>query len=287
VESGAAVTATVYDDYSLEVVMPASGSDAVYYNQVTISMKMQNVSSLGVAGRPKTYTNTVSTGLNTGYVYLKNFLTSCYNFTDGTINFNIGRKSCTYEFARDGYVITGTPTNVEETRTAWQELTSHVDAGEKAVDDSFITIKNGSYLQVGNELLSFDETYVDEQQRAKDLVLNDFSKLSDMKTEILKAVKLTEKTSDGNDITGFLKAGTTLAVSNSQAMLLDNATITISGLGTSKTYPNASVDGMLSGLQSAVHTSTTETIQNLVAMFDYIVSAVDGSDAVTVTIDFD
>jgi hypothetical protein len=283
VASGAAVTATVYDDYSLEVVLPATERDTVYTNSVTIDMMMQNVSSLGVTGTPRTYTKTVSTGLGTIGVDLYDWLENCYNFTDGTMTINIETESCTYRFAGDGLVITGTPTDIEATRAAWQELTDHVDTTGKKDDNSYITIANGSYLHVGPEKLSFDSNYKDDYGNAKDLVLDNFDKLSDMKDEILAAVVLDKSVSNANDITAVLKDGTTLAVSSSWAKLVDDATITVNGFRSEETQY---INGMLSALQTAAHDGTKETIQALVEWFDCIVYSVDQSDGVTVTIDF-
>lgn len=73
-----------------------------------------------------------------------------------TVNAAIGGKPCTYDFsAYDNGKITAT-TNTEDARAAWQELTSYVTTSTQPENDSYILVANGSTMQIGTELLSFE-----------------------------------------------------------------------------------------------------------------------------------
>jgi hypothetical protein len=289
------VTAEVYDDYSFIVTMPKDGSDWVNTSNVTVEATMKDVASLEVY-ELRSHEVKVTTGMTSEDVDLVSWLANCYSFEDQTVTVKIDGKECEYTFAKTGDIITGTPTDVEDTRTAWQALTGKVTTTTQKDDNSYILIKNGSYLQIGTEKMEFENA-------SEDLRLDDFSQdnLSTLVGNIKNNVKLTTGLDDSKNVTAVLKAGTTLAVGESIAELKTDAKIVITGLDLTKIggrQPGEDVVGIvskinlsnaLSELRTAVNGNTKvleNTVLDLVCAFDALVGAVDNGTDVTVTITF-
>lgn len=267
VTSESTVDVTVGEDYTAVFTLPKAGSE-VDASGVTVKAKMKNVESLGVDGE-RSHSVTVNTGIQNVKVDLSKFLTNCYAFERATVNATIGGKACTYAFAGNSGVITAT-TDTEAARAAWKELTSHITANTHE-DDSFILVKNGSTLQIGSELLCFEEN-------ADNLKLNNFSEMAALIQNVQKHVKL-ETANDSKDIEIVLKAGTQLAVGSSIATLEDNVTITITGVEMPENF--------LSSLRAAVNKGTDAKglIVTAVQMFNELVGQIDG-ETITVNIAF-
>lgn len=267
VTSESTVDVTVGEDYTAVFTLPAAGSQ-VNASGVTVTAKMKNVESLGVDGE-RSHSVTVNTGIQNVKVDLSQWLQNCYKFGSATVNATIGGKECTYAFAGNSGVITATA-DTEAARAAWKELTSHITAGTHE-DDSFILVKNGSTLQIGSELLCFEEN-------VGDLKLNNFSQMGALIQNVKDHVKL-EKVNDKKDIEIVLKAGTQLAVGSSIATLNEDATITITGV----TMP----ENFLSSLRAAVKEGADAKVLIMAAvqMFDQLVGQVDGK-TITVNIAF-
>ena len=267
VTSESTVDVTVGEDYTAVFTLPEAGSQ-VDASGVTVKAKMKNVESLGVDGE-RSHSVTVNTGIQNVKVDLSKFLTNCYAFERATVNATIGGKACTYAFAGNSGVITATA-DTEAARAAWKELTSHITAGAHE-DDSFILVKNGSTLQIGSELLCFEEN-------ADDLKLDNFSEMAALIQNVQDHVKL-ETANDSKDIEIVLKAGTQLAVGSSIATLEDNVTITITGVEMPENF--------LSSLRAAVNKGTDAKVLIMAAvqMFDQLVGQIDG-ETITVNIAF-
>lgn len=267
VTSESTVDVTVGEDYTAVFTLPAAGSQ-VDASGVTVEAKMKNVESLGVDGE-RSHSVTVNTGIQNVKVDLSSWLENCYKFKSATVNATIGGKGCTYAFAGNSGVITAT-TDTEAARAAWKELTSHITANTHE-DDSFILVKNGSTLQIGSELLCFEEN-------VDDLKLNNFSEMAALIQNVQDHVKL-ETANDSKDIEIVLKAGTQLAVGSSIATLEDNVTITITGVEMPENF--------LSGLRDAVNegTNAKALIMAAVQMFDGLVGQINGK-TITVNIAF-
>lgn len=268
VTSESTVDVTVGEDYTAVFTLPAAGSQ-VNASGVTVTAKMQNVDSLGVDGE-RSHSVTVETGItNAPLVDLSYWLPNCYNRFGSTVNATIDGKECTYAFAGNSGVITAT-TDTEAARAAWKALTSHVTAGTHE-DDSFILVEKGSTLQIGNELLCFEEN-------ADDLKLDNFSQMGALIQNVKDHVKL-ETANDSKDIEIVLKAGTQLAVGSSIATLEDNVTITITGVEMPANF--------LSSLRAAVNKGTDAKVLIMAAvqMFDQLVGQIDG-ETITVNIAF-
>lgn len=269
VTSESTVDVTVGEDYTAVFTLPAEGSQ-VDASGVTVEAKMKNVESLGVDDE-RSHSVTVNTGIPKDAIKpnLSEWLPNCYNFESATVNATIGGKACTYAFAGNSGVITATA-DTEAARAAWKALTSHVAAGTHE-DDSFILVKNGSTLQIGSELLCFEENVED------DLELNNFSEMAALIQNVQDHVKL-ETVNDNKDIEIVLKAGTQLAVGSSIATLNKDATITITGI---------EMDGFLSSLRAAVSNGTDAKvlIMRAVQMFNELVGQINGK-TITVNIAF-
>lgn len=267
VTSESTVDVTVGEDYTAVFTLPKADSE-VDASGVTVEAKMKNVESLGVDGE-RSHSVTVNTGIQNVKVDLSFWLKNCYGFESATVNATIGGKACTYDFAGNNGVITAT-TDTEAARAAWKELTSHITANTHE-DDSFILVKNGSTLQIGSELLCFEEN-------AGDLKLDNFSEMAALIQNVQDHVKL-ETANDSKDIEIVLKAGTQLAVGSSIAELKKDATITITGVEMPENF--------LSGLRDAVNegTNAKKLIMAAVQMFDQLVGQIDGK-TITVNIAF-
>lgn len=267
VTSESTVDVTVGEDYTAVFTLPKAGSE-VDASGVTVEAKMKNVESLGVDGE-RSHSVTVNTGIQNVKVDLSFWLKNCYGFESATVNATIGGKACTYDFAGNNGVITAT-TDTEAARAAWKELTSHITANTHE-DDSFILVKNGSTLQIGSELLCFEEN-------ADDLKLDNFSEMAALIQNVQDHVKL-ETANDSKDIEIVLKAGTQLAVGSSIAELKKDATITITGVEMPENF--------LSSLRAAVNKDANAKVLIMAAvqMFDQLVGQINGK-TITVNIAF-
>lgn len=272
VASGAAVTATAYSDYSATLTVsgtPVDGKHRVNMSSATVSAKMTDVASLGVAGTRK-HSITVNTGLSSDTVALEDWLSNVFAFTGATVKGTIDGKPYEYKlsnFDKETNTITAT-TAYADTQAAWQALTANISTKTQETDDSYIVIANGSSLKVGNELLCFEESYRDN------LKLDNFNDMSALNETIRKAVTL-KTDAKGSDVVAVLKAGTTLAVGQSIAVLDKDVTITVSGL---RNLPA----NMLAGLRDAEGTSAM--LQQLVTCVNNVVGAMNGQ---TVTVNFE
>lgn len=279
IESGSTVDMTVGEDYTAVFTMPAAGG-TVNTGSIDLTAKMQKVASLGVEG-VKSHTTTISTGLGGTEVALDAWLPHCYSFEGATIDATIDGKSCTYTLRgidkitdSSMYTITAA-TDPAAASAAWQALTSHVNAGTQA-DDSKIVIKNGAYLMIGTEKLEFTSSEVG------DLTLDNFNNMNALNETIHNHVKLSTCGDQGDTITAYLPAGTTLAVGSSVATLKDNCTITIT-LDADE-MSESCLRTTLSSLQDANNASAM--VQTLVNAFDELVRIADTSASVGINITF-
>ena len=276
VASGSAVTATAYSDYSAVLsITGENGAFCVNAASATVSAKMTDVASLGVAGT-REHSVKVDTGIKNTQVDLKEWLGNVFAFKGATVKGTIDGKPYEYKlsnFDKETNTITAT-TDYADTQAAWQALTANVSTKTQETDDSYIKIANGSYLQIGNELLCFEEDYRDA------LKLDNFNDMSALNATIREAVQLKTDAAApaGSDIVAVLKAGTTLAVGQSIAVLGKDVTVTVSGL---KDLPA----NMLKDLRAAANAenATYQVIQQLVTCVNKVVGAMNEQ---TVTVNF-
>lgn len=264
------VDMTVGDDYTAVFTLPNGEDKSVNAASVTLTAKMQNVGSLGVTG-VREHSVTINTGIAGVTADLETWLSNCYSFRGMTVNATIGGKPCTYDFsAYDNGKITAT-TNTEDARAAWQELTSYVTTSTQPENDSYILVANGSTMQIGTELLSFEI--------AENLKLDNFNNIDALVENVKDHVKLDTSVENFDGIKISIKAGTQLAVGQSVATLNRDVTVEVTVDGV------AVPANILSGLRDQVNSGANNKALVIVAvqMFNNLVGQMNGQ-TINVTI---
>lgn len=264
------VDMTVGDDYTAVFTLPNGEDKSVNAASVTLTAKMQNVGSLGVTG-VREHSVTINTGIAGVTADLGTWLSNCYSFRGMTVNATIGGKPCTYDFsAYDNGKITAT-TNTEDARAAWQELTSYVTTSTQPENDSYILVANGSTMQIGTELLSFEI--------AKNLKLDNFNNIDALVENVKDHVKLDTSVENFDGIKISIKAGTQLAVGQSVATLNRDVTVEVTAVGV------AVPANILSGLRDQVNSGANNKALVIAAvqMFNNLVGQMNGQ-TINVTI---
>ena len=264
------VDMTVGDDYTAVFTLPNGEDKSVNAASVTLTAKMQNVGSLGVTG-VREHSVTINTGIEGVTADLGTWLSNCYSFRGMTVNATIGGKPCTYDFsAYDNGKITAT-TNTEDARAAWQELTSYVTTSTQPENDSYILVANGSTMQIGTELLSFEI--------AENLKLDNFNNIDALVENVKDHVKLDTSVENFDGIKISIKAGTQLAVGQSVATLNRDVTVEVTADGV------AVPANILSGLRDQVNSGANNKALVIAAvqMFNNLVGQMNGQ-TINVTI---
>ena len=264
------VDMTVGDDYTAVFTLPNGEDKSVNAASVTLTAKMQNVGSLGVTG-VREHSVTINTGIAGVTADLGTWLSNCYSFRGMTVNATIGGKPCTYDFsAYDNGKITAT-TNTEDARAAWQELTSYVTTSTQPKNDSYILVANGSTMQIGTELLSFEI--------AENLKLDNFNNIDALVENVKDHVKLDTSVENFDGIKISIKAGTQLAVGQSVATLNRDVTVEVTADGV------AVLANILSGLRDQVNSGANNKALVIAAvqMFNNLVGQMNGQ-TINVTI---
>lgn len=264
------VDMTVGDDYTAVFTLPNGEDKSVNAASVTLTAKMQNVGSLGVTG-VREHSVTINTGIAGVTADLGTWLSNCYSFRGMTVNATIGGKLCTYDFsAYDNGKITAT-TNTEDARAAWQELTSYVTTSTQPENDSYILVANGSTMQIGTELLSFEI--------AENLKLDNFNNIDALVENVKDHVKLDTSVENFDGIKISIKAGTQLAVGQSVATLNRDVTVEVTADGV------AVPANILSGLRAQVNSGANNKALVIAAvqMFNNLVGQMNGQ-TINVTI---
>lgn len=264
------VDMTVGDDYTAVFTLPNGEDKSVNAASVTLTAKMQNVGSLGVTG-VREHSVTINTGIAGVTADLGTWLSNCYSFRGMTVNATIGGKPCTYGFsAYDNGKITAT-TNTEDARAAWQELTSYVTTSTQPENDSYILVANGSTMQIGTELLSFEI--------AENLKLDNFNNIDALVENVKDHVKLDTSVENFDGIKISIKAGTQLAVGQSVATLNRDVTVEVTADGV------AVPANILSGLRDQVNSGANNKALVIAAvqMFNNLVGQMNGQ-TINVTI---
>ena len=264
------VDMTVGDDYTAVFTLPNGENKSVNAASVTLTAKMQNVGSLGVTG-VREHSVTINTGIAGVTADLGTWLSNCYSFRGMTVNATIGGKPCTYDFsAYDNGKITAT-TNTEDARAAWQELTSYVTTSTQPENDSYILVANGSTMQIGTELLSFEI--------AENLKLDNFNNIDALVENVKNHVKLDTSVENFDGIKISIKAGTQLAVGQSVATLNRDVTVEVTADGV------AVPANILSDLRDQVNSGANNKALVIAAvqMFNNLVGQMNGQ-TINVTI---
>ena len=268
--SGNTVDMTVGEDYTAVFTLPNGDDKSVDAASVTLTAKMQNVGSLGVTG-VREHTVTINTGIADVTADLGEWLNNCYSFNGMTVNATIGDKACTYDFSayEDGKITATTDT--EAARAAWQELTSYVTTSTQAENNSYILVANGSTMQIGTELLSFEQD--------EDLKLDNFNDIDALVENVKDHVQLDTGVENFDGIKILIKAGTQLAVGQSVATLNQDVNVEVTADGA--VVPA----NILSGLRDQVNSGADNKalVMAAVQMFNELVGQMNGQ-TINVTI---
>lgn len=256
-----AVEVNVYNDYSAYLTVPAKEVDA---SKLTLTVKMQNVSTLGVTSPREHSISIADTGL-AGNPNLGDWLSNAFTFDTGYVKATIDGEKCLYKISGDQNkelaTLRASSDDICATRDAWKTLTSYVTTSTKDSADSYILVVNGSSLRIGTELLCFETS--------DDLLLDNFNDIAALVKNVKDHVKLDTAEAGEWQIEGLLKAGTTLAVSNSVAVLDKDATIKVKGI------PAACLATLLSDARAAG--SNFELASLLVKAVNEVLGAVNGT----------
>ena len=268
--SGNTVDMTVGEDYTAVFTLPNGNDKSVNAASVMLTAKMQNVGSLDVTG-VREHSVTINTGIAGVTADLGEWLNNCYSFNGMTVNATIGDKACTYDFSayEDGKITATTDT--EAARAAWQQLTSYVTTSTQAENNSYILVANGSTMQIGTELLSFEQD--------EDLKLDNFNDIDALVENVKDHVQLDTGVENFDGIKILIKAGTQLAVGQSVATLNQDVNVEVTADGA--VVPA----NILSGLRDQVNSGADNKalVMAAVQMFNELVGQMNGQ-TINVTI---
>lgn len=250
------VRGTVYNDYHGELIVHGV---QVNDGNVTIDLWMQNVGSLGVDSL-RHYNTSINRENGVEHA-LETLTVNIFDLLVGkSITGIVGDDKVVYTISMaegDEYKLLAN-TNEDDARKVWHALinenTVRSYTGE---DDSKITIARGSWFNLGDEKLVFEDDY------KEDLVLDNFNDLSALKKNMKDALKIAE--GDGS-VTVYLEKGSIISVGQSKLELLDDLRITFSLDGSvyEKVFTEASeaADNELLGKIFAITVSAVDSLED-------------------------
>lgn len=269
VTSGNTVSASVFDGLNLELQLPADG--AVDMSSATVEMRMQDVPALGVTS-PRSQVVTVNTGLN-GQVSLLSWLDKAYAFNGTQMVVSVKAAGATQSFlfnfaAIENGLIKATPNSEDAAKAAWELIAAQVTAQTKVAEDSYILLKEGSYIQLGGEKLIFKE---DHAMLQGNWTMNGFVSGLAEATDIIPV--------NGAENVIFIAEGSVLAVGNSMATSKANVSI---NLANNAADPFA---GVLSDLRGKMADGNVrESIISIVSLFNKFAGFIDAAEVNYLTI---
>ena len=146
------ISGTVYDNYSFEVTLPGE-FDIV--NNISATVKLNDV--LGITAEKSMSLSLGDTQMSG--VDLRSKFTNSYNFGGSSVKVKVRKgtsiKDFTYAVGKSGNVITGT-TDSQTAAAAWTILVESILNGGNT-NGVYADIKEGTYIQVGDESLVFDK----------------------------------------------------------------------------------------------------------------------------------
>ena len=212
------IVVTVDGDYSMNMTVDTDGT--VNKNKVTAALTMKDVASLGIEGE-RTEEFTLVTGLGDSATEFEGLLGSLQDFDGVTVAGWVNGLYFEYEiegtYADKAWTGKATEGDIN---AAWHELAAHMTTATGEANSN-IAIKEGTTIQIGNEILTF----------TKDLTVDDLNSQNDNMTgQILDAVtfEITEEC-EGSYVV-YLPEGSGLQVGFSSAVLSTGATIVFSGV---------------------------------------------------------
>ncbi|MBR4422267.1 MAG: S-layer homology domain-containing protein [Erysipelotrichaceae bacterium] len=198
------VTGIVNSDYVAKLII---GEGTVNTSNVTFGFWMKNVASLGVSD-PRHYERTLKLAESGKDVSLDVIVQLFSGLQTATVIGEIGDDSTTYSVVNSGREITATPDG--NASTVWHAIVkdTNITYGTQA-EDSSITLKKGSFVQIADRLLTVD----------KDLVIDNLDDLSTLEKTIRDAVTLNIADEKADVIILYLEPGSQLAMGSSYVSL--------------------------------------------------------------------
>lgn len=276
ITSGNTVGASVYDGLNLQLQVPADGT--VDMSSVTVAARMQNVPSLGVTTQ-RTQTVTINTGLS-GTANLTSWFNHAYAFDGTNMVVSVKGEGATQSFLytfnsiNANGVIKATPNSEEAAMAAWNLLASQVTAATKAQEDTYILFKEGSYIQMGGEKMTFTTDH--------EFLKGDWQSagLNGAVNGLLNATSVATANA-GNVI--FIAKGSVLAIGNSIATTEKDVTITLTNDATDQTVLNGKLSAMRTDMQG---NDLKPVIKDVVNLFNDILGYIDAADVNYLHINF-
>lgn len=252
-------------------------NDVVNQKSVTLDLTMNNVGGLDVNGT-RHADFTFNTGLADQERVLSDYMPGIKSLAKAELEASVNGKE--FDYTLEGKYEDGTgkwvakPGKVEDVRAAWVELTNHVSTpAPEANDDSYAVVANTSYLQVGNEVLKFEEG-------TNNLKLDNLNNKGIFQT-IKEAVFLGKADTTEGQVVAYVGAGSELKVGGSKAVLNDGTKIVIDGA-------NAEFDGMLKKMQNAANAGkdgAADMTLLIQSALDIANAVIVGAQGQTITID--
>ncbi len=199
------VTGIVYPNYQGVLTI---GEGLVGRDNMTVGVWMKDVASLGVSG-VRHYERSVATGMS-GDSSLDTINNLFSNFTGATVIANVvDGHSVTYTITKDGRVITATPNSESSASTVWHEIVNETNIRTWTDDDedSSAFIAKGSYIQVGNKILTADD----------DLTIDNLNDLEALNAAIRNALTYEEADEAIEGVKVYVAKGTKLDLGTSCA----------------------------------------------------------------------
>ncbi|MBQ1478178.1 MAG: hypothetical protein IIZ33_08520, partial [Erysipelotrichaceae bacterium] len=256
------VVGTVYDDYRAELLMEG---ESVNTSNALLEIWMHNVASLGVSDT-RYYRRAVQTNYAPQSVSMDTVRSALSPLgAEGTkVTAKYNDLQTTYTFSKDGNKIIAKPD--ENTSAMWHALVNseNVEAGTREQEDSYFLIKKGSTLQIGNQLLEFEED-------VKDLKLDNFNDLNNLNKNIRDHVKLTTLDKSVNKVVFYLEEGSELAVGSSYAKALKEVKVSVD-------VYDEELPAVLTGLQASEN--GTEMLKAMFRVMTAVIERVSGKETV-------
>lgn len=254
------VEMTVYNDFHFVVTLPDANNSTLSAATADVEVRLTNVEGLDIEGT-HTYTNHISTGVEGIQAQLSSKLSNAYDFTTATIGITVNDASFTYNIARSGTTITGTPSNSAAAKTAWSALMESIEPGTQSVSDGYFDFKKGSTFVIGDSRLTFvDDYHMDNASTAMKNMLNDA-------TVVIETIE----GANAQTFQLYLAEGSTLAMGTKTATVKKNMNLGVTGFDNFRSGDN----GFFQYLKSHCTDGKT-TIHALFDAFNDVIGMVNG-----------
>lgn len=288
------IYATMYDNFAFSIKLPDPNAK-IGSTYADINMRMTGVTTLGLGeNETRTYESHYNTGVVVSEQLFNVWFPQSYALADNKIvsvpvtvvdyidkSKHGGKHSFTYSIAGvEKTQIVGAPSSTDDALKAWEILTNEVITEPRPIGDrdSKFILKEGAYLQIGNERLTCTQDV-------------DLLPGGDWVTEPLQNqfanVEYSAVTTDTKKAVLFLPKGSAMKVDESMATLKNDGTMTFD----CSNMADGALNGLISealGAESTNNSDVTKkiSIQKALQLFDKIVGLINAAGVVPCTIQF-